>query len=178
MKNLPPVEYLRECFSYDSETGELTWKRRPREHFATQSGWKIFNRHYAGTCAGTINNLGYRHILVQGRHYTVHRIIWKLITDEEPPEFLDHIDGNKSNNRFINLRSATRTQQRWNSRLNKDNLCGRRGVQQRGNQWIARINVNGVSRYLGRFNTVEMAAEVYETAARELHGEFYREQKA
>jgi hypothetical protein len=177
MKTLPSVEYLRECFSYDSETGELTWKRRPREHFATQSGWKIFNRHYAGTCAGTINNLGYRHILVQGRHYTVHRIVWKLVTDEEPPEFLDHINGDKNNNSFTNLRPATRQEQRWNCPLQKNNRCGRRGVTARGKKWMARINVNGEKRCLGRFDTADAAAAAYESVAREIHGEFYREPK-
>jgi hypothetical protein len=172
---LPSRKYLRECFVYDRCTGELRWKRRPQNHFKTKNRWAGWNTVYSGTIAGTINNHGYHHALIRGRHYHLHRIIWKLVLGMEPPEFLDHIDGNRSNNRFENLRPATRKEQSWNSCLYKNNQSGRRGVEKRGNKWIARIRIDGVIHYLGTFNTISAAAAAYEHTARKVQGEFYRE---
>jgi hypothetical protein len=172
-RSLPSQDYLASCFDYNSDTGELIWKRRPVEHFKNPARWSSWNQCYAGTVAGTINDRGYYHVLIQGHHYTIHRIVWKLVKGEEPPEFVDHEDRNRGNNRIRNLRAATRREQRWNSRLNKDNRAGLRGVGRRKNKWMARIKVDGKSRCLGTFDTAEEASAAYQAAARELHGEFF-----
>jgi len=92
----------------------------------------------------------------------------------DPPLTIDHKDGNRSNNRLSNLRSASEQQQKWNMKLRADNRSGFRGVHPTGVRWLARINIDGKYRHLGCFATKEGAAAAYEAVARKLHGEFYR----
>jgi hypothetical protein len=171
---LPRRKYLAECFVY-TRTGELRWKRRPRTHFPKEKEWRRWNSRYAGTQAGALKPDGYRDIGIDGVLHKAHRIVWKLVRDKEPPEFLDHIDGDRDNNRLGNLRPANRTQQKWNSHLYKNNLSGRRGVSPRGAKYIARIRVHGILVHLGTFKSIAAAAAAYEAVARKLHRGFYRE---
>jgi hypothetical protein len=110
------------------------------------------------------------------RRYQAHRIIWKWVTGEDPPWEIDHKDQDRANNRWVNLRRATDSEQQWNRGLRKSNTSGWRGVHWQ-RKWKAAILVNGVRRYLGRFATAEEASAAYEVAARKLHGEFYRPQR-
>ncbi len=99
VQKLPSVERLTELFLYQSETGELIWKvNRGR-------GAK------AGEVAGSINkSSGYREIGVDGKQFKAHRIIWKMLKNEEPPEVLDHVDSDRSNNRIENIQEASHSQ--------------------------------------------------------------------
>ena len=189
IKKLPPRKYLRECFTYNRRTGVLRWKRRPRKHFADDSYWERWNRRYAGTAPGWVNRRsGYRVIClssvalfararVSKNIYYAHRIIFKLMTGKEPPATIDHIEGNKTDHRWIKLRTATQQNQRWNSRGWKSSVSGKKGVSldRRRGKWRARIKINDVERWLGYFDAVEDAARAYKVAARELHREFFRE---
>lgn len=174
IKILPSAGHLRACFDYDPKIGELRWKRRPREHFPNKRSCSAWNARYPGTIAGTIDNSGHRSVLVNYRSYLAHRIIWKLMTGEEPPPTIDHGNRNPGDNRWTNLRPATCGEQVWNSRLRKDNRSGRRGVSPHEGKWQAQINIRGTFHYLGRFETVEEASAAFEAAAREVHGIFYR----
>ena len=132
---------------------------------------------YAGKTAGPgVSSDGRNSIAVNYKAFWAYRLAWKLMTGEEPPASIDHIDRNPRNNRWSNLRAApTQRQQNWNQRRRKDNASGFRGVDQFRGRYRAQIKAPGIVRHLGVFDTIEEASAAYEAAARELHGEFYRE---
>ena len=105
----------------------------------------------------------------------IQRIDWRelYIHGESSPLEIDHIDRDKSNNRINNLRSATRSQNKANEGSRKNNKLGVKGVclDNRG-KYRTTINVNGKANFLGRFDTLEKAAEAYRTAAISYFGEF------
>lgn len=170
IKQLPPVDYLRQCFDYDLETGALTWRERPREHFVRVRVWLRCNTLFAGKSAGTLDILGYRVVLIHQASYKVHRVVWKMVTDEEPPVTIDHVNGDPADNRWINLRAATSLQQNGNQRLSRANKSGYRGVSlYKPGKWKAKLGRH----HLGYFYTPEEAALVYNAAAHRHFGEFY-----
>lgn len=171
-------DYVKECFEYDPSSGKLTWKERPPHHFPTDRGWRIFNRCYAGNETGSKDNMGYLIVLIGGRPYPAHRVIWAWMKGEWPPEMVDHINGVRDDNRWCNLRKATREENRWNSFIRKDNSTGVKGVGKpviRADgrpAWRAVIRVNKVVKHLGYFASKEDAAKVVKEAREKLHGEF------
>ncbi len=107
------------------------------------------------------------------------KILWKSRTYlhrmliDAPAEFqVDHINGDKLDNRKSNLRLATSLQNRHNTPPHRDSRSGYKGVSFNGKRWRARIGSNGRYRALGYFDTREEAAVAYDAAARELFGEF------
>src|SRR6185437_16179325 len=114
-KPLPHRETLERLFSYDPETGILLWR-----------AWSGGTAH-AGTRAGS---LGPRHrvLNVQGSHYLEHRIIWKLVTGNDPVAEIDHANGVGDDNRWSNLREASRTQNAHNLKTPSTNTSGFKGV--------------------------------------------------
>jgi hypothetical protein len=178
IKPLPSVEYLRECFMYDKKTGELRWRVRPLKHFATGQSWRRCNTLFGGKTAGMKDKRkGHWIVSIDGRDYKAHRVIWKLITGNEPCAEIDHMDGDGANNSWLNLRAATDGEQRWNSAFLSTNTSGRRGViwNKRLGKWQAAICVRGFRRHLGMFCSLDDASETYEAVAREAHGKFYRQ---
>lgn len=91
------------------------------------------------------NKGGYNRVNIKGKLYYVHRVVWFLVMGEWPKTMLDHIDQNKQNNRFENLREVTQTGNSFNSKLRKDNTTGVRGLSydKRDNLWYATIEVFG-----------------------------------
>ena len=121
---------------------------------------------------GAPNEEGYIRIRgSNGKEYRAHRIIWSLHNGEIPKGMLiDHIDGNRQNNKIENLRLATRTQNNTNS-ISKGNKYPK-GVQASGNKFRARIYSQGKWYSLGTYTTVEEASNAYIKKAEELHGKF------
>ena len=151
IKPLPSAEYLRACFDFNPETGELRWNHRPREHFSADPIWMMWNKQNAGTSAGSVVN-GYRVVCLDRRPYRAHRIIWKLMIGIEPPPCPDHKDRDKLNNRWSNLRPATYAESAWN-RGHKSNTSGYKGTYRHRSRWSAGIMINGIRHYLGTFDT-------------------------
>ncbi len=115
---------------------------------------------------------GYLVLSVDKKCYAAHRLAWFYVYGTWPDE-IDHVDGDRANNRIANLRPATRTQNNVNSRLRKDNTSGFKGVSWdvgRG-KWTVRVG----KRSLGRFNTKEEAIAVRRVEAGKVFGEYLRE---
>jgi len=173
---LPPTDYLNECLSYDIDLGTLTWNVRPTHHFKNAHGMNTFNAKYAKNVATNLINGRYLSVTLLGRKCLAHRVIWKMVTGDEPGAFIDHKDTNKVNNRFSNLRPATRQQNAFNAGTRSNNSTGFKGVsydKHRG-KYYACIQVNGKSKSLGRFDSAEQAGKKYQEAAQKAHGEFMR----
>ena len=153
-KELPSRDELLRVFIYNPDTGILLWqKRQPNTR-----GAKIFNARFAGKCAGTIRE-GYLSVEYNNLSYFAHRIIWKIVTGMEPPEWIDHEDGNPLNNKWNNIRSASHAQNMWNTDLFQNNTSGFRGVSwiKAHRKWRAAISVNGQKIHLGYFSSPELA---------------------
>lgn len=166
IRPLPSAERLRELFSYDSETGDLVWKIIPCN----------FRRAKPGDIAGRIGPKGYRIIGVDRSYYYAHRLIWKIITDCDPVDQIDHIDGNRLNNKFENLREAANGPNLCNAKLRKDNKSGFKGVcwEHTHKAWKAYISHNGKQFKLGRFKHLSAAVEAVRRERERLHGEYAR----
>lgn len=127
-----------------------------------------------GNKIGRPNEEGYIRIRgSNGKEYRAHRIIWSLFNGEIPEGMLiDHIDGNKQNNKIENLRLANRVQNNANSKSSSKRGYPK-GVQPTtSGKFRARIYFEKVWYCLGTFNTIEEAKKAYDTKAIELHGEF------
>lgn len=173
-ERLPAKDILCELIEYDGNTGELTWRRRGPHHFTAterfsrESLANIWNGSNAGCKAfETIQSNGYRSGRLFNKSYLAHRVIWKIVHGTEP-ETVDHIDGDKSNNRIGNLRAATASEQAKNQSMPKSNTSGFMGVSKHGERWKAQIRSDGLSIYLGLFDSPEDAGEACMIARRHL----------
>jgi hypothetical protein len=163
------VDLVRSLLDYDPETGEFRWKYR-------SEGPPEWNSVYPGKIAGALNTLGYRQIMVAGKLRYAHRLAWLLIAGSWPMHEIDHIDMVRSNNRFMNLREATRSKNTMNRGARAETASGLKGAcwDKSRNAWIATIRVDGKQHFLGRFATAEEAHAAYAAAAATLHGDFAR----
>jgi HNH endonuclease/AP2 domain len=162
---LIPISFLRECFDSYPETGIVCWKERPREHFTSTRGWRIFNKMHAGRQI-TYSPNGYPRARVryQGRIYGIflHRIVSALAKGRWPPQEIDHWDHNPANSRLSNLREATPTQ-------NQHNRKNPRGYFRHRNKFAARIVLARKTIHLGTFDTEEEAHQAYLRAKKKYH---------
>lgn len=161
------LDQLRARLHYDQLTGAFTWN-----NFSGRMKHGGNRRH--GGPAGSLNNVGYIQIWIDGQSYKAHRLGWFYVHGEWPSGQIDHINGNRADNRIVNLREATHSQNCANSGKTKKNRSGVRGVSWRGDRrrWRARINYQGKKFHLGYFHSIDEAAEHYRQAARQLFGEF------
>lgn len=158
-KELPPPELLRKLLSYDPETGKLFWLKRPDDMFASvrrtqQHEAKIWNAKWAGCEAFTASKDGYKIGSIFGILLRAHRVIWAMKTERWPDGEIDHINGDKSDNRFCNLRLVSRSINQRNRRIQINNTSGYTGVvfDKRRKKWIAQIGINKTNKYLGQFD--------------------------
>jgi len=100
-KQLPSQEYLLECFRYDEKVGKLYWKERPRYHFKNNASCNRINRLYKDT--EVIITLKDRRVVIDGKCYVIHKIVWKIIYGVDTNRVLRHIDGDIFNNKIENL---------------------------------------------------------------------------
>jgi hypothetical protein len=154
---------LREVLQYDSATGEFHWLKRLSRPIRV------------GDVAGALEINGYWKISIKGRQYRAHHLAWFYMTGKWCPGCIDHRDGDRANNRWDNLRRATRSQNCANRRRPRNNKCGFKGVtRMESGRWRAAIHKLGQRHHLGTFPTPQAAHAAYMTAARKLFGEFAR----
>lgn len=155
MKNLTR-EYLLNLFEYRRDEGLLIWKNHWDPCVVTKLKGKM-----AGSPRPPLN---YWHVGIACKTPSVHRIIWLLETGKWPTFFIDHIDGNPSNNKITNLREVSHRRNCLNrSEHRKGNLFGTSYLKKTG-KWMARIRINKKSKYLGVFDFEEEAHEMYKNA--------------
>jgi hypothetical protein len=173
---LPSQEYLLLVLSYEEDTGELRWKKRTPDMFQsakrpsmTCNSW---NAKHSGKPVAYTGVRGYRRFKVGVGQQLAHRVIWKMVHGQEPIE-VDHINGNRSDNRIANLRSVTKTQNQRNAGKRHDNTSGVVGVYwyPKYGKWLVKIGKRSASRsgHIGYFETKELAIEA-RRMAEEAHG--------
>ena len=168
MKASVDIEALRCELSYDADTGSFNW---------IKSGRGKTKR--AGGKAGRLRKDGYVIIKVSGVDYFAHRIAIAFALGEWPAFEIDHVNGNKSDNRFVNLRCASTAQNRWNTAgwcPSKRKHVAHKGVSfdARRGVWIARITHHGKTTWLGSFGSEKNAAAAYLGAELALRPDFRR----
>ena len=176
-KNIPTPEELRKLLRYEPETGKLFWVPRPEESFASVNAARSWNTKYAGKEAFTsLDRDGYRQGTICGIFVRAHRVIWAIMTGEWPSDTIDHKNTQKTDNTFINLRSASMSQQKMNCGASASNTSGIKGVYWSNTyrKWIAKIRAEGKIYHLGYYDIKSEAAAAYASAAYKLHGEFAR----
>lgn len=151
-------DQLKELFEY--KDGHLYW---------------LVNRGYhkvKGKLAGTKESRGYWQISIgRGHVYKAHRLIYLLLTGDNP-KTLDHINGDRLDNRIENLRPSTDSQNQWNKRIHKNNKTGVPGVFKKRNSYWAYVGLNNKRITLGYYKTIEEAAKVVSEARINYHKEF------
>lgn len=158
---LPSAEILHQRFSYDPDTGELRNKA---------AGF--------GVTAGKLRVYG---VTILGKNYAVARVVWKMVTGDEPPWIVDHKDGDKSNNRWSNLRAADNADNSrnrvWYSDQNPTGHVGIRENKRKGKIVFSRpylvvIQTGKKVRRMGTFPTLEKAIAARKAAEKQFYGEF------
>lgn len=147
---------LREAVHYNPETGEFT-------------------RRSNGKPLGFKNGTGYTSFSLFNRDRQAHRMAYYYMTGRLP-ETIDHIDGNRRNNEWKNLREATQAENQWNKSMMTTNSSGVKGVYWHNKlaKWVAEIRMNGVKYYVGSYNDLEQAKKEIDARRKLLHGCFYR----
>lgn len=128
----PTQALLASLLSYNEESGALYWKRRDRSMFAgaaysPERSCAAWNAKFAGKEAFTALSKGYRHGRLAGKGYSAHRVIWLMVYGTEP-DFIDHINGDRADNRLANLRDASRSDNNRNRCISGNNTSGVTGV--------------------------------------------------
>lgn len=150
--------HVKELFDYDPETGDLIWKV------------DLYSNKVKGKVAGSMHVSGYMDVQINGKKFKTHRMVWLWHQGVFPANGLDHINGDKSDNRIENLREATTAQNAQNLRkAQSNNKSGYLGVRPFRNRWQAKITVNNKRHHIGTYDNPEAAHEAYLAKKRELH---------
>ena len=155
--------HVKELLQYNHDTGIFIWAAPHR---------KV----RIGDIAGTITTNGYRVITIDRIRYRAHRLARFYMTGEWPENDIDHINRDRDDNRFANLRLATRSENHANRGMRIDNTSGLKGVHwhKQRQKWTAHIKHNGKTVYLGLFESKDEAYKAYCDAANAHFGTFAR----
>lgn len=173
---VPTPEQLRELLRYEPETGKLYWKARALSMFPSERVGKSWNTRYAGKQAFRLGETGYLQGNIVGHNVKAHRVAWAMYHGSWPEGDIDHKNLDRADNSISNLRVATRTENRMNTRAQKNGKSGYKGVyfHKRVGKWVAQINIKKKVKHLGYFFSAEEAHAKYCKVAKECYGEFAR----
>jgi hypothetical protein len=161
----PSKEQLAKLLSYDAETGQLVW-------LVARNG-------SAGRIAGSPNSEGYIQVKIGGVLYKAHHLAFVLVTGFWPDDQVDHIDGNRQNNRFVNLRQCNASENACNRKARSDNTSGVPGVtwNKEESKWRVRVQKNGKRLLVGDYRNYDDAVSARALASVLLQGEFSSEMR-
>jgi hypothetical protein len=172
------AEDVAEVVSFDADTGLFRWKPRHERFFGSLRDCRKWNSRFAGKPAlCTLSSKGYLAGRILGRTVKAHRAAWAVAYGEWPERQIDHINGDRSDNRLSNLRQASNSQNCCNQRP-RPGASRFKGVspyfirERNTGRWLAKIYKDGREIVLGRFDCEREAAIAYNEAAIRLHGEF------
>jgi hypothetical protein len=153
-------ERLKELLRYDPDTGIFT-------NLVSRQGLRAG----AGSVAGTKNNLGYIVIQIEGKKVHAHRLAWFYVHGVWPTKQIDHINRKRDDNRLVNLRDVTASENIHNSSHRSISVSGVRNVvwHKRNKKWQAQIMVNNEYKYLGLYDDLAEAQQVAERASQAFH---------
>lgn len=152
---------LKELLHYDQDTGIFTWLK-------SKGNIK------ANILAGYKDNKKYIHIKVNNKTYLAHRLAWLYMYGEIPNTYIDHIDGNPENNKISNLRLASKNENQWNRKVNKNSTSKVKNIwfDKKRNKFAVVIQANNKQKMIGRFNTLEEAIIASNEARLKYHGDY------
>lgn len=158
------LETIKEWLSYNPDTGDFVWLKSPNTDTSI------------GSVAGKKIKAGYMLVWIDGRYVQLHRLAWFYAYGEFPKLCIDHINGIAYDNRISNLRLATVSENRCNSKLASHNTSGFKGVSwhKASSLWQVQVKKHGKVKCLGYFKSPELAHEAYCKEAKLIHGEFAR----
>jgi|688.fasta_scaffold311317_2 hypothetical protein len=161
---------LRKLLRYEPETGFLYWLPRPVSMFTCKCSQHRWNMRFAGQQALTAKmEAGYLKGTILNRQILAHRAVWAFVNGEWPQHQIDHIDGNRENNRIENLRDVPEVLNHRNIARKRKTTAPYNGVTQdkRTGRWVARIHYDGLSRHVGVFDTLYEAIRARRVAEAE-----------
>jgi len=167
VKQLPPTETLRQRLRYDPDSGFLYWRERapedfkPTAHRSPEYIAKRWNAQRAGNKAGhedRTKKTGGVKLTLDGASYHAARVVWAIHHGAAPSHFVDHINGDRFDNRIENLREVTASENSRNKVCTIVSATGYRGVYPRGKRFAAVAKLNGKYIRIGYFDTAEDAA--------------------
>lgn len=157
-------ELLKQYLFYDPETGTFTWAKNRRGVNAR-----------VGNIAGRKNknhNDGYLVITILGKSYKGHRLAWLYVYGQFPEVDVDHINGNRGDNKISNLRLATRADNCRNRKTRKDSGTGSKNVQFRYGKWKVKVCFNYKRIHGGTYETLQEAEAAAMELRNRLHGKY------
>ena len=166
-------ETVKQLVDYDPATGSLTWRVRDRQWFegnTRDADWlaRSWNKRFAGAPAlNAINSAGYRTGAIFRKAIQSHRVIWLVQTGEWPKEDIDHINGDRTDNRWDNLRAVSRSGNARNRKRRTDNRSGHTGVSWRkaSKTWVVQVTQGKIRKRVGEYKTLAEAVEARDKAA-------------
>ncbi len=168
----PSPGLLRKLLRYEPDTGKLFWRERTPDMFegglySSERSCRAFNTRHADKEAFTSDSFdGYKQGMTLGKAYQAHRIVWALHYGEWPEGQIDHINGIRDDNRIVNLRVVSNSENCKNQKLRSTNTSGHLGVSwhKPTGRWQAYIQTSGRINYLGIFKDFEEAVKVRKEA--------------
>lgn len=145
-----PFSMLETMFNYDQNTGR-------------------FIRMKDGKTVGNQTSNGYRSLNINYRTYLLHRLAWFYAYKKWPPHLVDHVNGNKADNRIVNLREATKSQN-GSHRSKPRNFSGKYSVYYQSNTSKWRVKIG--NKHIGYYHTLEEAEDAAKEQRKKHYGEF------